>query len=92
MTQDRRVGGAVVRVPNWVRWAVAVALGAAFVLWLILFAPRLLVPAVSQADLRDVPDAAKWGSSPASVGLVEVAVCACPWPDSVRWESAREGE
>jgi hypothetical protein len=39
---------------------VVVALGAAFVLWLILFAPRLLVPAASEADLRDVPDAAKW--------------------------------
>jgi hypothetical protein len=38
----------------------------------------------------EAPD--KSGSSPASVGLVEVAVCACPWPDSVRWESAREGE
>jgi len=38
---------------------VAVALGA-LVLGLILFAPRALVPDVSQADLRDVPDAAKW--------------------------------
>jgi hypothetical protein len=54
------VGGVVVRVPSWARWVVVVALGAAFVLWLILFAPRLLVPAASEADLRDVPDAAKW--------------------------------
>jgi uncharacterized protein YjbI with pentapeptide repeats len=38
----------------------AVTLAAAFVVWLILVAPRLLVPAASQADLRDVPDAAKW--------------------------------
>jgi hypothetical protein len=50
----------VARVPNWARWVVAVALGAALVLWLILFAPRLLVPAASQADLQGVPDAAKW--------------------------------
>jgi hypothetical protein len=49
-----------VRVPSWARWVVVVVLGAAFVLWLILFAPRLLVPAASQADLRDVPDTAKW--------------------------------
>jgi hypothetical protein len=36
------------------------ALGGALVLWLILIAPRLLVPAASQADLQDVPNAAKW--------------------------------
>jgi Pentapeptide repeats (8 copies) len=60
MIQDRRVGRVAVRVPKWVRWVLAVTLAAAFVLWLILFAPRLLVPAASQADLRDVPDAAKW--------------------------------
>jgi hypothetical protein len=39
MTQDRRVGGVVARVPNCARWMVAVALGVAFVLWLVLFAP-----------------------------------------------------
>src|SRR5512132_1415212 len=60
MTQDRRMEGMVARVPNWSRWVVAVALGAAFVIWLVLFAPKLLVPAASQDDLRDVPDAAKW--------------------------------
>jgi hypothetical protein len=60
MTQDRWVGGVVARVPSWARWVVAVGLSAAFVLWLILFAPRLLVPAASEADLRDVPDAVKW--------------------------------
>jgi hypothetical protein len=59
MTQDRRVGGVVAQVPIWARW-VAVALGAAFVLWLIVFAPRLLVPAASPAELRDVPDSTKW--------------------------------
>jgi hypothetical protein len=60
MTQDRHVGGMVAQVPNWVRWMVAVGLGAAFVLWLVLLAPRLLVPAASQADLQDVPGPAKW--------------------------------
>jgi Pentapeptide repeats (8 copies) len=54
------VGGVIVRVPSWARWVAVVALGAALVLWLILFAPRLLVPAASEADLRDVPDTAKW--------------------------------
>jgi hypothetical protein len=38
---------------------VAALLGAAFVLWLVLFAPQLLVPAATQISLRDVPDAAK---------------------------------
>ena len=60
MTQDRRVGRVAVRVPKWVGWVVvAVALGA-LALGLFVFAPRLLVPDLSQADLRDVPDAAKW--------------------------------
>jgi uncharacterized protein YjbI with pentapeptide repeats len=35
-------------------------LGVAFLLWLVLFAPRLLVPTASQSDLRDVPDAVRW--------------------------------
>jgi hypothetical protein len=60
MTQDRRVGRVAVRVPKWARWVAAATLGAALVLWLVLFAPGLLVPAASQADLRDVPDAARW--------------------------------
>jgi hypothetical protein len=42
-----------------VRWVAAAVLGVAFVLWLVLFAPRLLAPAASEASLRDVPDAAK---------------------------------
>jgi hypothetical protein len=60
MTQDRQVGGMVAQVPNWARWLVAMGLGAAFVLWLVLLAPKLLVPAASQADLQGVPDGAKW--------------------------------
>jgi hypothetical protein len=60
MTQDRRISRVAVRVPKWARWALAVTLTAAFVVWLLLVAPRLLVPAASQADLRDVPEAAKW--------------------------------
>jgi Pentapeptide repeats (8 copies) len=58
-----------VRVPKWARWVVVAALGGAFVLWLILFAPRLLVPAASQADLRDVPDAAKWQARDSRIKL-----------------------
>jgi uncharacterized protein YjbI with pentapeptide repeats len=38
------------------RWVSIGALGVTFVLWLVLFAPRLLAPA---ASLHDVPDAAK---------------------------------
>jgi uncharacterized protein YjbI with pentapeptide repeats len=48
-----------VRVPRMAgraRWIAAAVLGVAFVLWLVLFAPRLLVPA---ASVRDVTDAAK---------------------------------
>jgi hypothetical protein len=37
----------------------AVLVGVAFVLWLVLVAPRLLVPTASPASLRDVSDAAK---------------------------------
>jgi hypothetical protein len=63
------MGGMALRVPKWARWVVAAALGAAFVLWLILFAPRLLVPAASQADLRDVPDAGKWQARDSRIKL-----------------------
>jgi hypothetical protein len=52
----RTIGRAAVRG----RWVAAVMVGLAFVLWLVLFAPRLLVPATSDADLRDVPGAARW--------------------------------
>jgi len=69
MTQERWVGRVAVRVPKWVRWVLAVTLAAAFVLWLILVAPRLLVPAASQADLRDVPDAAKWQARDSRIKL-----------------------
>jgi hypothetical protein len=48
---------------------VVAALGGAFVLWLILVAPRLLVPAASQADLRDVPDAARWQARDSRIKL-----------------------
>ena len=58
-----------VRMPKWARWVVVAALGGALVLWLILFAPRLLVPAASQADLRDVPDAAKWQARDSRIKL-----------------------
>ncbi|SRR6266542_2979619 len=51
--------GQAPRTTGRARWVAAAVLGAAFVLWLVLFAPRLLVPPVSQASLRDVPDAAK---------------------------------
>ena len=42
-----------------VRWPAAALLGVALVLWLVLVAPRLLVPAASDASLQDVSDAAK---------------------------------
>ena len=51
--------GQVPRTVGRARWVAAAVLGAAFVLWLVLFAPRLLVPAASQTSLRDVTDAAK---------------------------------
>jgi Pentapeptide repeats (8 copies) len=69
MTQDRRVGRVAVRVPKWARWVLAVTLAAAVVVWLILVAPRLLVPATSPADLRDVPDAAKWQARDSRIRL-----------------------
>jgi hypothetical protein len=50
----------VPRTAGRARWvAGAAVLGVAFVLWLVLFAPRLLIPAASQASLHDVIDAAK---------------------------------
>jgi hypothetical protein len=51
--------GQVPRRARPARWVAAAVLGAAFMLWLVLFAPRLLIPAASQASLRDVTDAAK---------------------------------
>jgi hypothetical protein len=50
-----RLGGAtsiVTRVPVWVRWTTAAVLGIAFLLWLVLFAPRLLVPAPPRPTYR----------------------------------------
>jgi hypothetical protein len=41
------------------RWVAVSVLGVAFVLWLVLFAPRLLVPPASEASLRDATDPAK---------------------------------
>jgi hypothetical protein len=41
------------------RWVALSALGVVFALWLVLFAPRLLVPSASDASLRDVTDPAK---------------------------------
>jgi Pentapeptide repeats (8 copies) len=41
------------------RWAAAAVLAVACVLWLVLFAPRLLVPPAADASLRDVSDPAK---------------------------------
>jgi hypothetical protein len=58
-----------VRVPKWARWVLAVTLAGAFVVWLILVPPKLLVPAASQADLRDVPDAAKWQARDSRIRL-----------------------
>jgi hypothetical protein len=55
-----RDAGWMGRLATQARWLVTAVLVVAFVLWLVLFAPRLLVPAASPASLRDVPDAAKW--------------------------------
>jgi uncharacterized protein YjbI with pentapeptide repeats len=57
--QQRRLAIMVGRVPTRARWVTAALLGVAFLLWLVLFAPRLLVPPASDASLRDVTDAAK---------------------------------
>jgi Pentapeptide repeats (8 copies) len=48
--------GPVPRTAGRARWVAAAVLGVGFVLWLVLFAPQLLVPA---ASLGDVPNAAK---------------------------------
>ena len=53
------VGNTVGRIPSRARWTVVSVLGIALLLWLVLFAPRLLVPPVSDASLRDVTDATK---------------------------------
>jgi len=47
------------RMSARVGWVAIATLGVTFVLWLVLLAPRLLVPSASQASLRDVPDATK---------------------------------
>ena len=57
-----RTAGSFSRAPGWARGlllTVAGAGGVAFVLWLVMFAPRLLVPSASTDSLRDVADAAK---------------------------------
>jgi hypothetical protein len=59
-TQLKLATGPVGRFIAGIRWAVAVVLGMGFLLWLLLVAPRLLVPAASEASLREVPDAIKW--------------------------------
>jgi hypothetical protein len=38
-------------------WSGGLLVGIAFVVWLVLLAPRFLVPAASQTDLSDVPAA-----------------------------------
>lgn len=55
----RRSAGLVGLATVRARWVVAVVLAATFVAWLVLSAPRLLVPAASDASLRDVADPAK---------------------------------
>ena len=55
----RRVANAAGRMPVRARWAAAAVLAVAFVLWLLLVAPRLLIPPASDVSLRDVPDPAK---------------------------------
>jgi len=42
-----------------IRWPALAILGVAFLLWLVLVVPKLLVPARSDASLRDVADLAK---------------------------------
>jgi Pentapeptide repeats (8 copies) len=57
------------RVPVQARWVGAVVLAVAFLLWLVLFAPRLLVPAASRTDLQQVPAAAKWQARDSRIKL-----------------------
>jgi hypothetical protein len=53
------LGQTLKRLSVQARWVAAILLGGRFLLWLVLFAPRLLVPPASDASLRDVTDAAK---------------------------------
>jgi hypothetical protein len=53
------LGQTLKRLSVQARWVAAILLGGGFLLWLVLFAPRLLVPPASDASLRDVTDAAK---------------------------------
>jgi hypothetical protein len=58
----RPVAVLVARAPMWARWVAGAVLGVAlvaFVVWLVIDAPRRLVPAASDVSLRDVTDAAK---------------------------------
>jgi Pentapeptide repeats (8 copies) len=57
-----RTAGSFSRAPVWRRrllLAVVGAAGVAFLLWLVMFAPRLLVPYASRDSLNDVADPAK---------------------------------
>jgi hypothetical protein len=57
-----RTAGSFSRAPVWRRrllLAVVGAAGVAFLLWLVMFAPRLLVPSASRDSLNDVADSAK---------------------------------
>jgi uncharacterized protein YjbI with pentapeptide repeats len=56
---DRLRGGALRRIPGPVGWVALSVVGGALVVWLILFAPRLLVPGPSDRSFADVDDAAK---------------------------------
>lgn len=60
--RPRRTTDSSSRPPGWARGlllGLVAAGGLTFVLWLVLFAPRLLVPAESTDSLSDVPDPAK---------------------------------
>jgi uncharacterized protein YjbI with pentapeptide repeats len=46
-------------IPVRIRWPILAVLGLVLLLWLVLVAPKLLVPPRSDASLRDVSDAAK---------------------------------
>lgn len=57
-----RTAGSFSRAPGWARRLLLLAVGAggvAFVMWLVMLAPRLLVPSASSDSLSDVADAAK---------------------------------
>src|SRR5829696_2304835 len=53
------VTNTVRQIPPPARWVSVLVLVVALLLWLVLFAPRLLVPPASDSSLRDVTDAAK---------------------------------